>query len=299
MDGFPDMNDLFSSFFGGGFGFSGQGGQGQNRGEDLRYDLEVAFEEAAFGLKKEIEINRLILCEPCDGIGAEPGTKPTVCGTCGGNGQIRQTTQTIIGHFTQITTCPNCRGAGKAIETPCKNCRGEGRAKNKNNLTITIPAGVDHGTRLRVTGEGNAGPVNGIAGDLYVVVVIQPHETFKRDGYSVISSASVPYATLVLGGEIRVPVLKGEDKIKIPSGTQRGEVFTLKGHGIPNINNPDRRGDHFVQVEVEVPKKPSNEEKKLLKQLQALQQEVEPAKSNGGQSDSLFNRFKEVVSGHA
>jgi len=299
MQGFPDLNDLFSSFFGGGFGFSTDGGRGPNRGEDLRFDLKITFEEAAFGIKKDIEVNRLSLCDSCDGSGAEDGTQASVCHTCGGNGQVRQTTQTIIGHFTQIATCPSCRGAGKVITHPCKSCRGEGRTQHKHKLTITIPAGVDQGTRLRVSGEGNAGPTGGMPGDLYVVVMIEPHTIFNRDGYNVLTMAQVSYATLALGTDIEVPVLQGTEKIHIPAGTQNGHVFTLKGHGIPHLNNPNRKGDHFVQVTVHIPTKLSSEEKKLLKQLQDIENSVAKTTPPPTNEGSLFNRFKEAVSGYA
>ncbi len=299
MQGFPDLNDLFAQFFGGGFpGGEGYGrGQTQMRGEDLRYDLEIDFMDAAFGISKEIEVNRLKHCHSCEGSGASPGSGgPAVCQTCMGQGQIRQTTQTIIGHFTQISTCPRCMGQGTMIVDPCRTCEGRGREQETKTLSITVPAGVDTGTRLRVGGEGNAGPMNGPSGDLYVILHVLPHPVFQRDGYDLYASVPVTYSQLALGDDIEVPLLKGTDKIKIAAGTQSGAVFTLKNQGIPILNSAGQHGNYHVQVVLEVPKRLSHEERKLLEKLRELESE-RSGKEHKAQHTSFMGKFKEVLSG--
>ncbi len=300
QQGFPDLNDLFASFFGGDFGFSSQRNQGPYQGEDLRFDVELDFMDAVFGTKKEIEIRRLNHCESCEGSGAKPGSGPSVCQGCGGNGQVRQTTQTIIGHFTQIANCPQCNGQGQIITDPCKDCKGQGRIEERKKLTLTIPAGVDTGTRLRVGNEGNSGPLGGPSGDLYVLIHVTPHPEFKREGYTIISQEEVPYTTMVLGGHIEVPVLEGSKSLKIPAGTQNGHVFTLKEHGVPHLNNPNRKGEHYIQVQAHIPTRFSNEEKKLLETLHELTLK-KPAKqkldNTQKESFSFFDRFREVIAG--
>lgn len=292
-EGFPDLGDLFASFFGGGGGFSSRRGGGPQQGDDLRVDLSLDFLEAAFGIKKEVQIHRLEHCDTCHGNGASPGSGPSICTTCGGTGQIRQTTQTIIGHFTQIVGCGRCQGQGTMIMDPCHTCHGQGRKEVEKTLTVPVPAGVDDGTRLRMSQEGDAGPLGGPPGDVYVVIRLQPHPVFKRDGYHVYSSHQVAYSQLALGAEIEVPSLRSTQKIKIPAGTQNGHVFTLKNEGIPVVNQPNRHGDHYVQVQVVIPTHLSSEERKLLERLQELHTEKE-RKGN----TSFMNKFKEVLTGN-
>ncbi len=299
MQGFPDLNDLFAQFFGMGFPGSeaSQGRGGPMKGEDLRFDLELEFMDAVHGVNKEIEIMHLINCDSCQGSGASPESGgPAMCQTCMGQGQIRQTTQTIIGHFTQISTCPRCHGRGTMIVDPCKACKGQGRKEESKDLTLTVPPGVDTGTRLRVAGEGNAGLFGGPPGDLYVILHIQPHPVFKRHGYEVYSSIPVTYSQLALGDEIEVPLVIGTEKIRIAAGTQSGTVYTLKGKGIPVLNNSNQHGNHHVQLVLEVPKKLSGEERKLLEKLRDLEagKTLKDSKANVG---SFVHRFKDVFSG--
>lgn len=300
MQGFPDLNDLFAQFFGGGF-TSGDPRGGPARGEDLRFDLELDFMDAAFGVQKDIEIAHLVHCQPCHGSGASPQSGgPATCQTCMGQGQIRQTTQTIIGHFTQIGTCPRCHGKGTMIVDPCRNCQGQGRVQETKTLNLNVPAGVDTGTRLRLVGEGNVGPQQGPPGDLYVILSIKPHAVFQRDGYELYASIPVSYSQLALGDEIEIPLLQGSDTLKIPAGTQHGAMFTLKHKGLPVLNAAGRHGDYHVQVVLEVPKKLTGEERKLLEKLKSLESE-RLAKSGkvehaGG---SFVDRFKTVLSGGA
>jgi molecular chaperone DnaJ len=296
MEGFPDLGDLFSSFFGGG-GFAGGRRRGPQQGDDRRLDLTLDFEEAAFGVKKDMVLNRLEHCDLCQGSGAAPGSGPVACATCGGSGQLRQTTQTIIGHFTQIVGCPTCQGQGMVIRDACQKCHGKGRVPGEKALSITIPAGVDDGTRLRVVQEGDAGPLGGPPGDLYVIIAIRPDERFRREGYTVYSSVRIPYAHLVLGCEVEVPVLKGKENLKVPAGTQPGHVFTLKQHGIPHLNQPNRRGDHLVMVEVDIPKHVQGEEKRLLEKLYELESQSHKDLKGKGQP-SLIHFVKDAITGH-
>jgi molecular chaperone DnaJ len=295
-EGFPDLGDIFASFFGGGFGMGGGRRRGgPQQGSDLRLDLQLEFNEAVFGTRKEITFTHLENCETCDGSGASPGSGPTVCTTCGGQGQVRQTAQTIIGHFTQIVTCPNCQGSGSIIVNPCRTCHGQGRAAVEVKRSIVIPPGVDQGTRLRVAGEGDCGIKGGPPGDLYVVLNIKPHPDFKRDGYHIYVTHEVPYPVLVLGGEIEVPTLSGTETLKIPAGTKNGHVFTIKGVGVPHLNNSSKRGDQYVEVQVIIPTHLSGEEKKLLQKLNEIQQErLKKEKSRG---PSLMGKFKEAIVG--
>jgi molecular chaperone DnaJ len=298
MHHFPDLNDLFAQFFG--VGFPGSEGHqrsgGPERGEDLRFDLELDFMEAAFGTSKEIEIPHLVSCQTCAGTGASPESGgPATCQTCMGQGQIRQTTQTIIGHFTQISTCPRCHGQGTMIVDPCKTCHGKRRLQESKKLNLTVPAGVDTGTRLRIANEGNAGLLNGPSGDLYVFLHVKPHAEFRREGYDVYATLSVTYSQLVLGDEVDIPLLSGEGQLKIPAGTQNGSVFTLKGKGIPVLNAPAQHGNHHVQVVLEIPKRLSPEEKKLLEKLRLLETDrvLKEQRTPGG---SFVHKVKEVFS---
>lgn len=299
-EGFPDLGDIFASFFGGSAGFGGQRRRGgPQQGNDLRMDLLLEFNDAIFGTKKEITFSHLENCDSCQGSGAATGSGPTVCTTCGGQGQVRQTTQTIIGHFTQIVTCPNCQGSGSIIVNPCRDCHGQGRASVETKRSIVIPPGVDQGTRLRVAGEGDAGVKGGPPGDLYVVLQIKPHAEFKRDGYHIYSLQEVPYSVMALGGEVQVATLDGSERVKIPSGTQNGHIFTLKGSGVPHLNNSSKRGDHYVEVQVEIPTQLSGEEKKLLQKLGELQQERSRKGGKAHQSASIVGKLKEAFAGGA
>jgi molecular chaperone DnaJ len=309
VEGFPDLSDLFSSFFGGGFGGMGGGRRrsGPRPGDDIRLDLTLELQEACFGLKKDIKIKRLEQCEPCHGSGAAPGTGPVTCPVCSGTGQLRQTAQTILGHFTQIVTCGRCGGQGAAIQDPCKTCQGRGRVERDKSLTLTIPAGVDEGNRLRVSQEGDAGPQGGPPGDLYVVVHIAAHPQFERDGQNLLSMLDVSYPQLVLGDEVEVPTLEGVQKLRIPAGTQNGHIFTLKNVGVPFLNHPNRRGDQLVQVQVTIPTHLGAEERKLIEKLMDLQAArsgdrtqtgANATAGNGHSSASFMDRVRDALAGH-
>ncbi|MCA9798421.1 MAG: molecular chaperone DnaJ [Cyanobacteria bacterium HKST-UBA04] len=272
MDAFPDLNDLFAQFFGAEFASRSGRAAGPIQGNHLQYDLNIAFTDAVFGTQKEIQVPQLIECRPCNGSGASPESGgPATCQTCMGQGKIRQTTQTILGQFTQISTCPQCQGSGQVIVDPCTTCGGRGRLREPKTLTITVPMGVDTGTRLRMVGEGDAGYMGGPPGDLYVMVHVEPHPQFQRDGYDVHSRRTVSYSDLALGARVSVEGLHGTETLDIPAGTQVGEVFTLKQKGVPVLNQANQRGNHLVHIMVEIPKKLDKEEKQLLEQLQQLE----------------------------
>lgn len=292
-EGFPDLSDIFSTFFGMGFGPGGGRRRGPRQGDDLRMDLVLDFQEAAFGAKKEITITHMESCEQCHGSGSAPGSGPTVCTTCGGNGQVRQMTQSIIGPVTSIVTCPTCRGEGSQITNPCTACHGQSRIAREKNLSINIPPGVDQGTRLRVAGEGDAGYKGGPPGDLYVVLQVKQHQAFRRDGYHVYATCGVTYPQLVLGDEVEVPVLDGSAKIKIPPGTPNGHVIALKGKGIPHLNNAGKKGDHYVELQIKVPTRLDSEEKKLLARLKEIQDEKRQKEDRG-----FMGRMKEAFTGN-
>jgi molecular chaperone DnaJ len=269
------FNDIFEAFFGGG-GMGGQGGRrgpaGPERGSDLRLDLEVPFGDAIFGTEREIAISHLAGCEPCHGSGAAPGTEVTTCSTCRGMGQVQQTQRTPFGSFTQVAACPKCQGEGKVAENPCKECRGQGRKKVTKQLKVKIPAGVDTGARLRVSGEGDAGLRGGPAGDLYVVLFVlpDPEHRFERRDTDLYTEAAIAYTDAALGAEIEVPTMEGTTRITVPAGTQPGTVFRLKGKGVPHLGDSRRRGDLHVAIRIEVPTQLSADETKLLKSLAAL-----------------------------
>ncbi len=261
------FEDIFDNFFGGGRQSKRRGGP--RPGEDLRYDLEITLEEAAAGVEKKIEIYHLARCKKCEGSGAQPGSSKTTCGKCGGAGQVQTVQRTILGSFSQVITCPECRGAGEIIKNPCSNCHGKGLEKQKRQISVKIPAGVDSGSRLRVSGEGNHGEGGGTPGDLYVFITVKAHAYFKREDDSVYISVNLPYSRLVLGTEITVPSLSGKTKLKIPAGTQPGTLFRLKGKGIAHLQKYGT-GDQFVEVTVAVPKSISGKEKKVIQELADL-----------------------------
>jgi len=264
--GFGDLSDLFNGIFGfaSGAGFGG-GSHGPMAGSDLVYRMEISFRDAAFGVEAPISISRLERCEDCGGAGAEAGTRPKTCPGCRGSGRQR-----LQQGFLMVTRpCTVCRGDGHIIEKPCKPCRGEGRVRGKKDLTIKIPAGVESGSRLRLTGEGDAGPNGGPAGDLYVVLTVAEDEVFVREGDDIVVRLDLPFPTLVLGGEVTLPTLDGEETLTIPSGTAVGAELKMRGKGVGRLGRSGR-GDLIARVGVRVPEKPSKEEKELLRKYAEL-----------------------------
>jgi molecular chaperone DnaJ len=241
---------IFESIFGDVGGQDGAAGGGRGRGSDLRYDMRITFQEAARGVEKEIEISKLQACDTCHGSGAEPGSKVTTCSTCGGQGQVAVTR----GFFNIAQTCPRCRGAGQTIEKPCHTCHGEGRIEKTAKIKIKIPAGVEDGTRLRSTGQGEGGARGGPPGDLYVVLHVEPHDIFQREGTDLFCSVPISFARAALGGEVKVPTLEGSAVLKVPPGTATGKVFRLRGKGLPEVHGRGV-GDLHAKLYVEVPTK--------------------------------------------
>lgn len=285
FNGFEDIfGDIFGDLFGG--GRSGSRRPGVQRGSDLRYDLEISLEEAAKGMKSQITIPRLENCETCSGSGAAAGSAPVTCQSCGGSGQVRYQQ----GFFSVSRTCSQCRGNGRMIVNPCKPCQGAGRIEKQHSLELRIPAGVDTGARLRLSGEGEPGVGGGPAGDLYVVIHVREHETFERQGSNLYVNVPITYATAALGGEVKVPTLDGEDRLTIPEGTQTGSVFKIKGKGIVSLQG-NGRGDLFVVATVSTPTRMSREMKKLFEQLAALEekQQAEAASSFSKKVKDIFS----------
>jgi len=281
-DIFEDIFDIF----GGGFGRSSR--RGPTRGADLRYDLEITLEEAAFGAEKDIEIFRMERCNRCNGTGAKPGTSPKTCPTCGGSGQVRKVQNLGPMQFTNVTTCGNCGGRGYIIEEACPKCHGRGQAKVSRKLKIKIPAGVDTGSQLRMSGEGEPGELGGPPGDLYVVIRVKPHKLFVRQGDDLIYEAPISFVQAALGDEIEIPTLEEKVKLKIPEGTQPGTRFRLRSKGIPHIKGYGR-GDIIVRVDVVIPKNLNDKQKELLMKFASISgEDVKPA------SKGLFRKMKDA-----
>jgi len=284
--GFNDaFGDIFSEIFGG-----GRGRSNVYRGADLRYNLEISLEEAARGSETKIRIPTLETCEPCNGTGAKPGTEPTTCPTCQGQGQVR----IQQGFFSLQQTCPRCAGAGKVVRDPCPNCSGAGRVKKQKTLSVKIPAGVDEGDRIRLTGEGEAGVNGGPPGDLYVVVRLRPHAVFQREENDLHCEMPVSFTTAALGGEIEIPTLEGSAKIKIPAETQSGKVFRLRGKGIKGVRT-NAFGDLLCHVVVETPVNLTSRQRELLMELEAINQEE--SGRHDPKAKNWFEKVKEFFEG--
>ena len=266
-DIFGDVSGIFDSFFGGGGQRRRSGGRGNGqRGSDLRYDMEIGFLEAAFGMKKEVTYARAERCDSCKGTGADKGSGRKLCPTCGGSGQVRRNS----GFFSIASTCPSCNGEGEIIERPCSDCRGAGTVRRSRTITITIPAGIEDGKRLSLAGQGDSG-VNGTQdGDLYVFLKVQPHECFERDGRDVYCAIPISITQAALGADIQIPTLDDKTvRISVPAGTQNGRILRLRGEGIPELHSASRRGDMYIKIIVRVPTKLNARARELLKELAA------------------------------
>jgi len=291
-----DFSDIFGDLFGS-FGFGGFGGQARRspnaprRGADLQYRVNLSFEEAVFGVEKEIEITRDESCERCHGNGAEPGTSSTRCATCGGRGEVRQSRQTILGSMVQVTTCPSCNGRGETISSPCRNCSGRGLERKSQRKKVSIPGGVDTGTQIRLAGEGQPGVNGGPPGNLYLVVQVTPHRYFRRRDGDILLDLNINIAQATLGDEVKVPTVDGDSFLKIPSGTQPGKIIRMRGKGVPHLRG-NGRGDQLVIINVDIPKSLSNEQREMIEKLgKSLGTEVTP------QERGFFDRLKDVLGG--
>jgi len=280
-----DLGDIFDSFFGGGGGGGGFGGPGGGRGgpgggggrtrgpmagDDLRFDLEIDFKTSVFGGEEKVRIRHLEKCDTCTGDGVKPGSKVSTCNSCNGMGVTMQVTRTPLGNFQTQQTCATCRGTGQKVDEYCGTCSGQGLRSKTKQIKVTIPAGVEDGNKLRVRGEGDSGPKGGPAGDLYIFLRVKPDPNFRREGPEIYSDATVSYLDAILGADIKTPVVDGEVTIKVPAGTQPGQVMRLRGNGAPNLGNADVRGDHYVTMNVEIPTDLSKEEKELMEKLNEL-----------------------------
>jgi molecular chaperone DnaJ len=291
MGGFADIfESIFSGFAGGGMGGPTQRRRsGPVRGDDLRLDLKLDFREAVFGGEKEIRISHLETCDVCSGSGAKPGTRPRTCSTCSGSGQVRRVTRTPFGSFTQVSTCPTCNGTGTVIEDKCDSCDGKGTNQITKKLKITIPAGVDNGTRLRISQEGDAGQRGGPPGDLYVYLFVNEDEEFHRDGINILSEIKVSYLQAILGCRLEVDTVDGPVELIIPAGTQPNTVMKLENRGVPRLGNPVSRGDHMLTILIDIPTKVTPEERELLEKLAKIKGE---RTGKGGLEGFLGNLFK-------
>ena len=294
--GMPDMGDmggfadLFETFFN---GFGGQGPQssrgqrrGPQQGDDLRYDLNIEFKQAIFGEQREIKIPHLETCITCKGVGAKPGTGPSNCSTCGGSGQVRRATRTPFGNFTQVAECPSCAGVGQIISDPCASCGGNGVKQVRKKLRINIPPGVDTGTKLRVSGEGNAGLKGGPAGDLYVFIKVKSDSKLRRDGINIYSEITISYLQAILGDTLVIDTVDGKVELKIPGGTQPNSTLTLENKGVPRLGNPVARGNQEVLIKVKLPTRINEEERSLLEKLASHYSNQNQTTNSG-----LFNKF--------
>lgn len=267
FEGFGGFGDIFSDIFGGGFGFGGGGGRNPNaprKGDNLRATVNIKFEEAAFGVKKDVFVSKIEQCHDCKGTGCAEGTTAEVCPDCKGTGTVMSTKRTPFGMVQSSEQCPKCRGRGKIIHSPCKTCRGIGSVRRQHKVSVSIPAGIDDGQTISLKGQGNAGLNGGPAGDLLITVLVQPHARFERDGASILLDQEISFAQAALGAEVEVPTLDGKVKLNIPEGTQSGTTFRLKGKGVPFLHNGGR-GDQFVTVNVAVPRSMTSTQKNALR----------------------------------
>ena len=263
--GFGGFSDIFDAFFGGASATSARRGRPM-AGSDLRYDLRITFEEAVKGTEKELEFPILGRCDTCEGTGARPGTEPITCPQCNGRGEVRAVRQTMLGQMVNVSACPRCRGEGRIVEETCFDCQGEGRTERRRSLRVTIPAGIDEGHQIRLSGEGEVGPRGGPPGSLYVAVHVTPHATLKRDGTELYHEATVSIAQAALGTTLIVSTVEGDEEIEIKPGTQPGTEVRLRGRGVPHLRRSGVRGDLHVLVDVAVPKKLNKRQRELLEQ---------------------------------
>lgn len=287
---FGGFGDIFETIFGGGFGGrTSRARRGPQKGADLKSSVEISFEEAAFGVEKEISIHRMETCDKCEGSGTKPGTKASTCQHCNGTGQIQYKQRTPFGQFVNIKTCDVCHGEGKVITNPCDACNGKGRIRRQKKIKINVPAGIDDGQTMRLEGEGEPGIKGGPSGDLFISVRVKPHAIFQRQGNDVICEMPITFVQAALGTELEVPTLDGRVKYNVPEGTQTGSVFRLKNKGIPFLRGSGR-GDQYVKVHVEVPKKLNEKQKALLREFAELSgDEVYE------QRKSFFDKMKDAL----
>lgn len=290
MGGFGDLGDIFGSFFGGGFS-SSRRRNGPEKGADLELNLNLTFEEAVFGVEKEISINRHERCETCSGTGSKPGTSSKTCDKCGGSGQIRTQRSTPLGSFISTSVCDKCGGKGKLITDPCPVCKGAGKERKNRKIKVNIPAGVDTGNVLPLRGQGEHGNNGGPPGDIYINLRVASHPKFKRDGVDIHIDTHISFGNAALGTEITVPTVDGDVKYNVPAGTQSGTVFRLRSKGVPRVNGHGR-GDQYVNVIVDIPKSLNEKQKEALKLFMEASGEIPHEE---GKKSSFTEKFKDFL----
>ncbi len=293
FDNFGGFGDIFDAFFGG-FGGRARTRPSARRGADLQYAVNIEFEEAVFGVRKEVSIQRMEVCNLCRGFKSEPGSSPRACSNCRGTGQVRRNHQSIFGQFVQVATCGACQGEGKIITNPCSECKGTGVERRSRKIEVNIPAGIEDNTQLRLSGEGEPGSGGGLSGDLFLMVQVKEHRQFKREGNNIIYTKPINVAQAVLGAKVKVPTLEGEMTVDIPPGTQSGQVFRLKGKGVPYIKS-NRRGDQLIGVVVDMPRNLTPEQRRLFEHLANTLGDTEPSDLQGDKS--WFDKIKDVITG--
>jgi molecular chaperone DnaJ len=284
---FGGMNDIFDAFFGAA-GMGARTRTGPRRGSDLRLDLRIDFEEAVFGVEREFTIPRAESCPACKGSGAEAGTSPTTCPQCRGTGQIRRSANSFFGQIVNVTACPRCHGEGKIIEKPCRRCGGEGHVEGEKKVRVKIPAGVDSGSQIRLSGEGEPGPRGGPAGDLYIVLQVRPHAVLQRNGTDIVYELPLNVAQAALGDTVEIPTVDGPEHLEVPAGTQYGRVFRLRGRGVPHLRS-GRRGDQVIYVRVVIPTNLTEEQKQALHSLGERSGKPHPVEKG------FFDKFKHAI----
>jgi molecular chaperone DnaJ len=290
-EGFGGFGDLFDAFFSGMGQQPGGSRHGRRQaGSDLRYDLRINFDEAVKGVEKELEFDLLDKCLTCAGSGATPGTTPSQCAACGGRGEVRSVRNTMLGQMVNVTACTRCNGDGRVIDSPCSACRGDGRVQRRKKIRVTIPAGIDEGHQIRLSGEGEIGPRGGPAGNLYVAVHVTPHALLRRDGTEIYHEVQLSMAQAALGTKVRIPTIEGDEELEIRAGTQPGTELRLRGRGVPHVRRPGTRGDLHVTVHVVVPSKLTKRQRELLEALAA-----ESGDSVTSSSGGIFDRMKDAI----
>lgn len=288
---FGGIDDIFDMFFGGtGFGTGSRYRRNAPvRGADIRYDLDISFEEAAFGTKKEIEVVRMEPCSECEGTGAKDGTQPVTCTVCNGTGEVSYAQNTAFGRFVNVRTCDRCNGEGTIIEEPCRRCHGRKKVRRARKISINVPAGIDNGQAITLRGEGETGERGGPPGDLYVYITVRPHKIFKRQGYDIYCDIPITFGQAALGAELQVPTLEGKIKYRIPEGTQTGTVFRLRNRGISHLRS-NTRGDLYVKVNIEVPKRLNEKQRELIRQFEEITQDLQ----YNDERKSFFEKMKDA-----
>ena len=283
---FGSLADLFSAFFGDEFLFGGRGRGGRERGADLAATVEIDLVEAARGATREVPFDAAVTCTRCGGDGAEPGSEITTCPTCDGSGRLQHVTRSVFGEFVRTQTCPTCAGSGRRIERPCAECSGAGRVVEERKLTVEIPPGIHHGQQIRLSGEGHAGILGGRAGDVYVEVRIRPDERFVREGDDIYTTVDLTFTQAALGATVAIPTLDGDEELELPAGTQPGETVVLRGRGMPVLQR-QRRGDQRILVNVLVPRRLTDEQRRLLQEFDEHTDE-----RTYGRPEGLFAKLK-------